>query len=366
MELATGRPSPLFVPESQAPHGDARRDSAVVVRLDGLTKRFVPRTSMRDIARFARRAPAVAAVDRVTLDVFRGEVFGLLGPNGAGKTTIFKMLATMIAPDEGRASIGGFDVVTQPRAVREMLASVPADERSLNWRLSASQNLLLFAALQRVPRDLTADRVHWALRTVALSDAGAKRVGEFSSGMRQRLLIARALLTRPQLLLLDEPTRTLDPLSAREFRKFLLDELVGRYGCTILLATHNTDEAFGFCDRVAVLHKGRVLATGATQLLAERYGEARFRVVVRDAAHPAFALLEARGLMQRLVVAERAADGWTALECTIACGPAGSAETLRSLLDAGVDVACLERIELSLADLITQIITADRTVARHA
>lgn len=366
MELALPRPAHLVAPSAQELRAEGQRETAVAVQLVELTKRFAPRTSVRDIARLARRAPPVAVVDRVTLDVFRGEVFGLLGPNGAGKTTIFKMLSTMIAPDGGTASVGGFDVTSQPRAVRGALASVPADERSLNWRLTARQNLLLFAALQRVPRDATAERVAWALRTVALCDTGTKRVGEFSSGMRQRLLIARALLTRPKILLLDEPTRTLDPLSARGFRQFLLDELVRRYGCTILLATHNTDEAFGFCDRVAVLDKGRVLATGATQLLATRFGEARFRLVVRDASHPALALLERRGLAQRVVVAERTADGWTTLECTIAGDPSRSVDALRFLVEAGTGVARLERIELSLADLIAQIITADRTVSHHA
>jgi ABC-2 type transport system ATP-binding protein len=272
----------------------------------------------------------------------------------------------MIAPDGGRAAVAGFDVVAEAGAVRGALASVPADERSLNWRLSARQNLLLFAALQRVSRTETAERVEWALRTVALSDTATKRVGEFSSGMRQRLLIARALLTRPKILLLDEPTRTLDPLSARELRRFLRDELVGRYSCTILLATHNTDEAFGFCDRVAVLHRGRVLATGATQALSARFGEARFRLVARDASHPAFALLERRGLLQRVGTIEPTAEGWSSVECTIAGDPSRSAEVLRLLVEGGADVARLERVEPSLADLITRIIGADSEVPRDA
>ena len=364
MELAQAVAPPTFSP----PRLDGAPARAVqpAVRAEALTKTFAPRTAVRDMVRFTRRAPAVAVVDRVTLDVFPGEVFGLLGPNGAGKTTIFKMLSTMIAPDAGTASVAGFDILTEAAAVRGALASVPADERSLNWRLSARQNLLLFAALQRVARAETEERVTWALRTVALADTATKRVGEFSSGMRQRLLIARALLTRPKILLLDEPTRTLDPLSARELRQFLREELVGRYACTILLATHNTDEAFGFCDRVAVLHKGRVLATGAAQLLTTRYGEARYRLVVRDAAHPAFAQLERRGLMQRAGAVERTGDGWSALECTIPGDPSRSAEVLRLLVEAGAEVARLERVELSLADLITRIIGADAGVPRDA
>jgi ABC-2 type transport system ATP-binding protein len=316
--------------------------------------------------RFARRAPPVTVVDGVTLDVLPGEVFGLLGPNGAGKTTIFKMLSTMVAPDEGTADIAGFDVVREPAAIRGVLASVPADERSLNWRLSARENLLLFAALQRMPRVETPSRVGSVLRTVGLADDRDKRVAEFSSGMRQRLLIARALLTKPRILLLDEPTRTLDPLSARELRRFMREELVGRQGCTILLATHNTDEAFGFCDRVAVLDRGRVLAIGPTGALTARFGEERYRVLTRDAQHYAFAALEQRGFLQRTAVVEGAAAGWTNVECTIAGDPSRSAEVLRMLVERGVEVARLERVETSLADLITRIIGAHAVGLHHA
>lgn len=342
------------------------RTQAPTVTVRGLTKRFTPRASVRDIVRFARRASASSVVDDVSLDVFPGEIFGLLGPNGAGKTTIFKMLSTMIAPDAGTASIGGFDAVTQPANVRGALASVPADERSLSWRLSARQNLVLFAALQRIPRAEAESRVEWALQIVALADAGAKRVGEFSSGMRQRLLIARALLARPKILLLDEPTRSLDPLSARELRRFLREELVGRYGCTILLATHNTDEAFTFCDRVAVLHKGRVLAIGATRSLAAEFGGARYRVLTQDPRHPAFTTLEQRGFIVRVSEVDRVTEGWTMLECTIPGGPSRSADVLRLLVERGVVVARLERVEPSLADLITCIIGADGMEVRDA
>jgi ABC-2 type transport system ATP-binding protein len=348
------------------PRLELARPTPAAVSVRGLTKRFAPRSSVAAMLRFARRAPAVAVVDHVTLDVMPGEVFGLLGPNGAGKTTIFKMLSTMVAPDEGTACIDGFDVVREPASIRGVLASVPADERSLNWRLSAHENLLLFAALQGIPRVETTPRVAAVLRTVGLADDRHKRVAEFSSGMRQRLLIARALLTKPRILLLDEPTRTLDPLSARELRRFLREELVGRQGCTILLATHNTDEAFGFCDRVAVLHQGRVLATGATGELTGRFGEERYRVLTTDAEHSAFIALEQRGLLQRVAVAESTAAGWTSLECTIAGDPARSADVVRLLVERGVEVARLERVEPSLADLITRIIGADAEASRHA
>lgn len=356
MELAPVRARPALTP--LVPGQPHRDEAAPVVSARGLTKRFAQRAGVRDLLRFAARPAAATVVDRVDLDVAQGEVYGLLGLNGAGKTTIFRMLATMVAPDEGTAQVGGFDIVRRAAAVRGVLASVPADERSLNWRLSASENLQLFAVLQHVPREETSARVAWALETVALTDTGGKRVAEFSSGMRQRLLIARALLTRPSILLLDEPTRALDPLSARELRQLLRDELIARHRCTIMLATHNTDEAFAFCDRVAVLHHGRVLATGAAQALATRFGEERYRVLARAAVRHDFAALEERGLIARVTMAERAEDGWVSWECTIAGSPSRSADVLRALVEEGVEVARLERVAPSLADLIARIIGA--------
>lgn len=337
-----------------------------VVSAERLTKSFTPRRRVRDIVRFGIRPRGVTVVDQVTLEIRGGEVFGLLGPNGAGKTTIFKMLSTMIAPDSGSARVAGLDVMRDAAAVRALLANVPADDRSLNWRLSAYENLLLFAALQRVPREAVAARIRWALQTVKLDDARGTRVVEFSSGMKQRLLIARALLTEPAILLLDEPTRTLDPLSARELRRFLREELVGQLGCTILLATHNADEAFGFCDRVAVLHHGRVLATGPAVELAAHFGEDRYRIVTAEAGQHALAALERRGLLVRARAAEPTADGWAATECVISGGPSRSADVLAALVDRGVSVARLERVEPSLADLISRIIGADSRGGRDA
>src|SRR5690606_25256479 len=121
-------------------------------------------------------------------------------------------------------------------------------------------------------------RVGELLRVVALADTGEKMVGSFSSGMKQRLLIARALLSRPRILLLDEPTRSLDPLSARDFRAFLREEIAGQQGCSVILATHSAEEALNLCDRLAVLRKGELLAIGPAEELARRYGEERYRL----------------------------------------------------------------------------------------
>jgi len=340
--------------------------SAPVIRLSGLTKRFARRRGVREFLRARGRAENVTVVAGVHFEIARGEIVGLLGPNGAGKTTIFKMLSTMIVPDAGTATIVGYDVVRDAASVRRVLAAVPAEDRSLNWRLSARENLILFAALYKLSRRATTERVDGLLRTVGLEDAGTKLVGAFSSGMRQRVLIARALLARPEILLLDEPTRSLDPVSADEFRTFLRRELVEREGCTIVLATHNTDEAFGFCDRVVVLDHGRVLATGAARALATRFGEERYHLLTDDAEHPSFAALEQRGLLRRLPTPGPSPDGWETVECVIDGGPSRSAAVLRQLVTSGVHVARLERRDVSLADLITRIVGAQPREDRHA
>ena len=335
------------------------------IHIDGLTKRFKPRGSLRDLLAQRHHAP-VTVVNDVSFDVAEGEVVGILGPNGAGKTTLFKMLATTVLPDDGTATVCDNDIHLEPARVRASLAAVSSDERSLNWRLSARENLMLFAALHRVPRREQSELVVSMLRTVGLEDTGSRMVAEFSSGMRQRLLIARALLARPKVLLLDEPTRALDPVSARDFRRFLRSELVERHGCTIVLATHNAEEALGFCDRVVVLNRGCVLATGSPLDLKRRFGEDRYRILTADPAHERFSRLEEAGIVGSVTRTGETVDGWHAVECAIPGDPSRTATVLHLLLESGVQIARFERIEPSLADLISVIIGASAPEAIHA
>src|SRR5690606_37010287 len=176
------------------------------------------------------------------------------------------------------------------------------------------------------------------------------------SGMKQRLLIARALLGRPRVLLLDEPTRSLDPLSARRFRAFLRDELTAKQGCTVLLATHSADEAFELCDRVAVLDRGRVAAVGRVEHLLARVSDDRYRLRGRtDQVPTLLQLLEARGATDVEVVEALSEGGWTTLEANVPGGEDEAADTLRTLTLAGIDISGFERRGLSLADLLERI-----------
>jgi len=334
----------------------ASSSHAVVLR--GLTKSFTKQRGWR-AALTGKARESVRALSGVSCEVRSGEFFGLLGENGAGKTTLFKILATLVTPDTGVAIVSGHDVVKAPTRVRETLAPVIADERSLHWRLSARENMRLFAALHGLRGVEATRRIDELLALVNLVEAADRLVTGFSSGMKQRLLVARTLLARPSVLLLDEPTRSLDPISARSFRQFLRQDVALAQGCTVLLATHNAEEAFELCDRVGVLHRGRLVATGATSELAREVGEDRFAIWIRPADQSAIDTLVARGVMREARVAPAEVDGWSRLECDLRDGLDGAAEAIAFLSRAGVHVARCEPVKLSLADLL------ERVLARH-
>jgi ABC-2 type transport system ATP-binding protein len=197
------------------------------------------------------------AIDGVSLGVAAGNVLALLGPNGSGKTTLLKLISTMFLPDAGRVFVEGHDTRLAGHAVRKKVGFVIATERSFFPRLSARENLDFFAALDDVPRHCRAFRIRLLLKQVGLGGQSDTLVMKFSSGMYQRLGVARALLKWPSILLLDEPTRSLDPASTDDFwnaMKKLRDT-----GCTVIVATHNFEEASALGDSLAVLQRGRLV-----------------------------------------------------------------------------------------------------------
>jgi ABC-2 type transport system ATP-binding protein len=327
----------------------------VVVGVRGITKSYPLQRSMIEIARHPLARPRVAVLRGISFDVRRGELFGLLGLNGAGKTTLLKILATLGLPDAGAATIEGHDIVSDAGVVRDQLAIVTADERSLHWRLSALENLRLFAGLHRLNAHEARTRIAEALAAVGLADTGDKMVGAFSSGMRQRLLVARALLPRPRVFLLDEPTRSLDPLSAHDFRRLIRDLLIGERGATVLLATHNAEEAFTYCDRVAVLHRGSIAAMGSASSLASSFAREQYRVWTTTPDHWVFAALALEGLVRRIGVADAEPD---AITFEIVGGDGAAARVLRRLVESGASISRFERVPLALSALIAHIAAA--------
>jgi ABC-2 type transport system ATP-binding protein len=238
---------------------DAVTDNAV--ETFALTKRFPQARNYQALLRPLRQEE-ILAVDGVSLRIRNGELFGLLGPNGAGKTTLVKMLCGLILPSAGRASVCGNDVVTEPAAVKPLIGLVNCQERSFFWRLSARQNLQFFAALCGLRGREAEERTADVLALVGLNDQADRRFMNYSTGMRQKLAVARGLLSKPRVVFMDEPTRSLDPVVARELRTFIRKTLVQKMGCTVVLVTHRLEEAEELCDRVAIMNWGQIVACG--------------------------------------------------------------------------------------------------------
>ncbi len=209
---------------------------------------------------FKKRNSEVRAVDGVSLEIRQGELFGLLGPNGAGKTTLLKCISTLLIPDAGTVLVGGSDIARDALGVRRKIGVMTGGERSLYWKLTPLENLQYFAALYGVPRQKTKDRIDYLLDLMDLKDKAKERVEKLSSGMKQKLSLARTLIHDPPILLIDEPTLGLDPYFARFVRDFVQSELHRKANKTILLTTHYMEEADELCDRVAFMNHGKIEA----------------------------------------------------------------------------------------------------------
>jgi ABC-2 type transport system ATP-binding protein len=219
---------------------------------------------------FGKKEPKAmfTAVNGVDLQIKRGEIFGLLGPNGAGKSTTIRMLCTLLEPTSGTARVNGFDVVKQANDVRRSLGTVLAGERSIYWKLSGRENLEYFAALHHIPPAIAKKRVEELLERMEIKDRANELVEKYSTGMRQRIAIAKALLARPPILLLDEPTLGLDPQAARNLRELIAQ--LKQEGHTILLTTHYMEEADQLSDRIGIIDTGKVIALDTPEGLKRR------------------------------------------------------------------------------------------------
>jgi len=213
---------------------------------------------MIEIRNLTKNFDGFRAVDHISFDVKRGEVFGLLGPNGAGKTTIIRMLATLTRPTEGTATIGDYDIVKDDNEVRKLIGLV-SEKMIMYDRLTAKENLWFFGRLYGIPQEVLNERIDELLRLVQLGNWKSSQVGTFSTGMRQRMNVIRALLNMPEVLLLDEPTLGLDPQSSVEVREFI-KKINRENKTTIIITTHMMVEADMLCDRIGIIDHGKIVA----------------------------------------------------------------------------------------------------------
>jgi len=221
---------------------DRTPDGGSMIMVENLTKKFGDFT----------------AVDDVSFDVKKGEIFGLLGPNGAGKSTTLRILSTLARPTRGTAAIGGYDIVKSDTEVRKLIGIV-SEKMIMYDRLTARENLWFFGSLFEIPSDVLTRRIDELLELVQLTKWKNSLVGTFSTGMRQRMNVVRALLNMPRVLFLDEPTLGLDPQSSVEIREFV-KKLNRENGTTIIVTTHTMVDADMLCDRIAIIDHGKVVA----------------------------------------------------------------------------------------------------------
>jgi ABC-2 type transport system ATP-binding protein len=219
----------------------------------------VPFRRLRAFFRRPVKDPVEALRD-VSFEVETGEIFGLIGRNGAGKTTLTKIVATLVQPTTGSVAVRGHDSVTDEEHVRGEIGLATAEERSFYWRLTSEQNLMFFARLHGLSDRLAKQRIKDLFAKLELEEIARRRFGELSTGNKQRLAVARSMLTNPPVLLLDEPTRSLDPLAAARMREMI--HLLAQQDppVTIFLTSHNLSEVETLCGRVAIISRGRIRA----------------------------------------------------------------------------------------------------------
>ncbi len=333
----------------------------VAVDVDHVEKTF--RQISVGLRPFLRRR-TVTALRGINFRVNRGEMVGILGPNGAGKTTLLKIIATLIYPTNGAVRFFGRDNRDGEIKTRGMLGLVTCDERSFYWRLSGRTNLKFFATLYGLSAAEAEVRIDELLGALDLTEAADRRFDGYSAGMKQKLAIARGLLKQPQIVLYDEPTRSLDPLSQHNIRHWIRQNREKHPEQTHLIATHNLMEAEQLCDRVVIVDRGRIIADGTVDEIRGFFrNEAMSHVIACVPVEPVpeEALAALPGVV-RVESLDASRAGQTFRITTDAHGE-GLSSALRWLTDAGVKVLSCDTETASLEDVFCSLISNDADTA---
>lgn len=284
----------------------------------------------------------VRAVDSLSLEIPQGIVFGFLGPNGSGKTTTIRLLLGLLEPSGGRAEVLGFDTRTQAGAIRERAGAL-LEHHGLYERLSAEDNLEFFGRVYRLSKDERRDRINELLTRLGLMERRKEMVRDWSRGMKQKLAVARALLQRPPLIFLDEPTAGLDPIAAAALHDDL-ESLATREGVTVFLTTHNMSEAEKLCGLVGVIRQGKLLAVDHPDTLRAQAGGPRVEIVGRGFGENVLSLLRA----QPQVSAAERQNGHLALQLYT---ETDIAPLVSLMVSAGVEVEQVRKGKASLEEV---------------
>lgn len=232
-----------------------------IITVSGITKEFRPPLSLRSLLGFATKNIAIRALNNLSFRLSRGKILGILGPNGAGKTTLLKIIATLILPDQGDVIVNGYHTGKDDEKLKSFVGLVLDEERSFYWRLTGRQNLNFFAALHGLNKKSARKRID-ELLDLFKADYADKRFDSYSTGMKRRFALMRGIIHNPGLILLDEPTKSLDYPTAVYLRNFIRDKLVKKEDKTVIFTSHHMDEAVEFADLFMILRKGTIIGLG--------------------------------------------------------------------------------------------------------
>ncbi|HEX6418293.1 MAG TPA: ABC transporter ATP-binding protein [Acidimicrobiales bacterium] len=331
-----------------------QRSDAPLVEVDHLTKIYEPSPRWMRVMLKSSITEPVRAVHDLSLRVWPGQLFAVVGPNGAGKSTLFRVLTGLITPTSGRVTVAGIDVVGDARAARRHIGFMPAEDRSLNLRHTCWQNLAFHGRLQGMTRHHLADRIDEVLEIVGLAHVRDRTGHALSSGMRARLQLARALLHHPDILILDEPTGTIDPIGAHDLLQ-LVQRLAAEGNIAVLLSSHRLEEIDALEDNVIFINHGEVVHTGSMDSLREVLEQPILRLRFAGAVDAARAAAVLAGDADLEVTVE-------GNEMQVAGNPSPGT-VLPRLGDHLTRLEAVERSRMPLQELITRLMRAEAPMA---
>lgn len=291
------------------------------------------------------------ALKDISLTVQKGEIMGLIGPNGAGKTTLIKILATLVSPDTGHVTIAGLSLESQSAAIKNKIGLVSTNDRTFYWRLTGRENLDFYATLYNIHGSVKAGRIKEVLQLVEMEKKADFKFMAYSAGQKQRLSIARSMLARPEILLMDEATASLDPLATRRLLDFTRDTLSQKENRTIIWCTHNLNEADEICDQLTILNNGKVIQHGATQSIKNHYAQQQIYSITVDIIH--------QELRDHAGFHQIKNDNSSQITCQINIHKRDIPSLIRTLTKDGVNIFECTHIERPLETAFHEIVTGN-------
>lgn len=330
---------------------------AYIIETVNLSKKYPVLKGYRDIFLHPFRKKEIGALHNINIQVKEGDIFGLLGPNGAGKTTLIKILCTLVLPGAGSAYVKGYDVTRDEKSIRKLIGYVISEERSFYWRLSGRQNLRFFAKLNNITNRESEQRIERLLDFLDLDDDADRMFKDYSTGMRQKLAIARGLLTDPAILFMDEPTNGLDPVSAHNLKLLVKEKLVGEKKKTVIFATHNLRDAEELCSRIAIIQNGEVKVEGTLEDIKSQFNKSkRYVMRLRNPGNGVLEKIHDTALVKNIMPTLNGSSGYTEIEFEIRQDNGSIHGLVKEIVDMGGEMFSVHEIEPTLEDLFSEIV----------